>query len=246
MALALEISFIILQLILIALCSLALKKIRKQTLYSYKTISFVGGIIFFSVCFLNHFLSLVTWQADIPFELYHFTNYLLTSFTTFANLNTFLVLPFLCLFLIISNIILLKREGKSLPNLLSILLCSALIIGAGSVFFSYDVLDQLMDVHSYAGYCFSLWIEGIFAVLVSYFEAMFYATFFVSVKAGRHKPKLNKDYIIILGCRMRDDGKPAKLLRSRIDRAFEFAKLQKKTTGKDLVFVPSGGQGANR
>lgn len=245
MALALEIYFTFLQLVLIALCVFALKKVHKQTLYSYKTISFVGGIIFLSVCFLDHFLTLLTWPADIPFEFYHFANYLITSFTAFANVNTLLVLPFLCIFLIISNIVLLKKEGKSLANLLGVLLCSVLLIGASGAFFSYDVLDHFMDVHSYAGYCFSLWIEGLFAVLVSYFEAMFYATVFISVKAGRHKPKLNKDYIIILGCRMRDDGKPAGLLRARINRALEFAKLQKKETKKNLIFVPSGGQGAD-
>ncbi len=243
MALALEIGFIILQLVLIALCIFALRKIRRETLYSYKTISFVGGIIFFLICFMNHFLSLVTWPAEIPYELYNFTGSLTTTFTGFANFNTLLILPFLCIFLIISNIVLLKKEGKSLPNLLGVLLCSVLIIGASGVFFSYDVLDHFMDVHSYAGYCFSLWIEGLFAVLVSYFEAMFYATVFVSIKAGRHKPRLDKDYIIILGCRMRDDGKPAGLLRARIDRALEFAKLQQKEAKKDLLFVPSGGQG---
>lgn len=245
MVLALEIGFIILQLVLIALCIFALKKIRRETLYSYKTISFVGGIIFFLICFINHFLSLVTWPAEIPYELYNFTGSLITTFTGFANFNTLLILPFLCIFLIISNIVLLKKEGKSLPNLLGVLLCSVLIIGASGVFFSYDVLDHFMDVHSYAGYCFSLWIEGLFAVLVSYFEAMLYATVFVSIKAGRHKPRLDKDYIIILGCRMRDDGKPAGLLRARIDCALEFAKLQKREAKKSLTFVPSGGQGAD-
>lgn len=245
MALTLEIIFIVLQLLLVILCVRAVRRISRHTMYSYKIISLIGGIIFFSICFLSHSLSLITWSPDIPFELYHFMGFLISSFTGFANIATLFVLPFFCLFLIISNVILLKKEGKSLPNLLGVLLCSALIIGAASVFFSYDVLEQFMNVHSYGGHCFSLWVESLFAVIVSYLECLLFATIFVAFKARRHLPKFNKDYIIILGCRMRDDGKPAGLLRSRIDRALEFAKLQKAEAKKDLTFVPSGGQGAD-
>lgn len=243
MALALEIAFIILQLVLIVISVRALKRTSRRTMYSYKIISLIGGIIFFSACFLGHLLNLLTWTSEYPFEIYHFMNYLLTTFTGFANFVTILILPFFCLFLIISNVVLLKKEGKSLPNLLGILLCSALIIGAASVLFSYDVLDQFFNVHSYAGYCISLLVECVFASLLSYFECLLFATMFVTFKARRHIPKFDKDYVIILGCRMRDDGKPAGLLRARIDRALEFAKLQEKATKKDLVFVPSGGQG---
>lgn len=245
MALALEIIFIVLQLFLIIFCVCVVKKISRCTMYSYKIVSLIGGIIFFSVCILTHLLSLLNWSPDIPFELFHFMGFLASSFTGFSNIATFFILPFLCLFLIISNVVLLKKEGKSLPNLLGILLCSALIIGAASVFFSYDVLDHFMNIHSYAGYCLSLWIESLFAIIVSYFECLLFATMFVTFKARRHLPKFDKDYIIILGCRMRDDGKPAGLLRARIDRALEFAKLQKKEAKKELVFVPSGGQGSD-
>ncbi|MBQ3293765.1 YdcF family protein [Candidatus Saccharibacteria bacterium] len=245
MALVLEIIFIILQLVLIAISVRALRHISKQTMYSYKIISLIGGIIFFAICFLSHLLDLLTWSSDFPFEIYHFVNYLITSFTGFANVVTIFILPFFCLFLIISNVVLLKKEGKSLPNLLGILLCFALIIGAASVLFSYDVLDQFFNVHSYAGYCASLLLECLFAVTMSYFECLLFATIFVTFKARRHVPSFDKDYIIILGCRMRDDGKPARLLRARIDRAVEFTKLQTKGTKQDLAFVPSGGHGAD-
>ena len=233
------------QLILVVFCVCALRKITKQSMYSYKVISVVGLIIYFSVCFISNVLRIITWPSDIRFELYHLLGYIIGSFTSFANIVTLLILPFFSLFLIISNVVLLKKEGRSLPNLLSILLCIALITGSAAVFFSYDVLDKLMNIHSYAGYCFSLWIENLFAITVSYFECLFFATMFVSFKARRHIPKFNKDYLIILGCRMRDDGKPARLLRGRIDRAIEFARLQNESTKKELIFVPSGGQGAD-
>jgi len=235
----------ILQLALIAISFRALKKQSKRTMYSYKIISRIGCIIFFFVCFLSHLLSVLTWPSNISFEVYHLTGHIVGSFTSFASIVTFLILPPFCLFLIISNIVLLKKEGKSLPNLLSIVLCFTLIISSAAILFSYDILDQFMNVHSYAGYCFSLWVENLFSIIVSYIECLLFATIFVSFKARRHIPKFDKDYIVILGCYVREDGKPAGLLRGRINRAIEFADLQKKNTKRKLCFVASGGQGAD-
>ena len=55
----------------------------------------------------------------------------------------------------------------------------------------------------------------------------------------------NVDYTIILGCSLLGDGSPTPILRNRIDRAVEFAKEQFADTGKQTVFVPSGGQGSD-
>lgn len=59
----------------------------------------------------------------------------------------------------------------------------------------------------------------------------------------KHIPKFDKDYIIILGCQIKKDGTLTNLLKSRVDRAIEFRNMQKENTGKDLIFVPSGGKG---
>ena len=59
----------------------------------------------------------------------------------------------------------------------------------------------------------------------------------------RYEPEPDKDFIIILGCGIRKDGTPSPLLRGRIDRALAFADKQKALTGKEAIFVPSGGQG---
>ena len=61
--------------------------------------------------------------------------------------------------------------------------------------------------------------------------------------AAKYEPERDKDYLIILGCGIRKDGTPSPLLRGRVDRALAFAKKQKEETGKDLIFVTSGGQG---
>jgi uncharacterized SAM-binding protein YcdF (DUF218 family) len=63
--------------------------------------------------------------------------------------------------------------------------------------------------------------------------------------AARHIPKYDKDYVIILGCKIKKDGTPTPLLKGRVDKAIEFAKKQKEETGKDIIFVPSGGKGSD-
>jgi uncharacterized SAM-binding protein YcdF (DUF218 family) len=69
------------------------------------------------------------------------------------------------------------------------------------------------------------------------------ATLYCNIKAANHIPEFDKDYIIILGCKIKEDGTLTPILKARVDRAIEFAKMQKEKTGKDIIFVPSGGKG---
>ena len=61
----------------------------------------------------------------------------------------------------------------------------------------------------------------------------------------RHKPAYNRDYLIILGCCIRNDGTPTPILRGRIDAAINFEKAQFAATGKHAKLVTSGGQGSD-
>ena len=63
------------------------------------------------------------------------------------------------------------------------------------------------------------------------------------IRAGRYRPAMGKDFIIILGCWFRKDGTLPPLLRGRADQAITFWKQQKETTGKEALLIPSGGQG---
>ena len=49
--------------------------------------------------------------------------------------------------------------------------------------------------------------------------------------------------MIILGCKIKNDGTLTPLLKGRVDRAIQFREEQLSKTGKDLVFIPSGGKG---
>ena len=70
-------------------------------------------------------------------------------------------------------------------------------------------------------------------------------TLYCNIMAARHKPHLNKDFIIILGAQIKSDGTLTPLLKARVDKAIEFAKKQQEKNGKNIIFIPSGGQGAN-
>ena len=86
-------------------------------------------------------------------------------------------------------------------------------------------------------------VENVVSFTAAYLECLLIGTIFFAVKAARHIPAFDKDYILILGCMIRKDGALTKLLQSRADRAVEFARMQEKATGKEIIFVPSGGQG---
>ncbi|MBQ7703527.1 MAG: YdcF family protein, partial [Firmicutes bacterium] len=91
---------------------------------------------------------------------------------------------------------------------------------------------------------YSLFEHSVFFI-VAYLECVLLGTIVYGLKAARHVPAFDKDYILILGCQIRPDGSLTPLLRSRADRAVEFARMQKEATGHDIVFVPSGGKGSD-
>ena len=62
---------------------------------------------------------------------------------------------------------------------------------------------------------------------------------------AKHNPNYDKDFVIVLGAKLREDGTLTPLLKGRVDRAIKFAKDQKENTGKNIIFIPSGGQGTD-
>ena len=82
-------------------------------------------------------------------------------------------------------------------------------------------------------------------MLVAYVECLLIGTVISGFIAAKHIPAFDKDYILILGCQINKDGSLTKLLQSRTDRAVEFAQMQKNNNGKNIIFVPSGGQGSD-
>ncbi len=208
--------------------------------YSYNTIYYFAFALFDLFVIIEHFF-LLKGILNFPdvysgVEVFHT---LLGSASTFMYLTS----PFLFLFSIamcISNISLLKHEGKRFVNVLGIIL-SVLVVGGVAAMFAYDYYAsgsqfQVM-MHDLFG--------NLFAALYLYYEFMLLGVIVADAIAAAHEPLYNKDFVIILGCNMQKDGRPTPLLRGRIDRAIEFSKKQFEAAGKELVFICSGGQGEN-
>lgn len=242
------VSFIfILTLILIRL----VRKYRRDTSVSlcrYSNAWLLGVIIFaaFALCF--QLLSLV--RLSINGDNQSITD-LIESTLTSARLFTSLLLPIalvISLAISISNLVLMKHEGVCLQNMLGFFLGIVLCVGTVIPYFIYPLFDSLgIDVHRYSSLTLLLEtiIEDMISVIMAYFECILIGTSVSAVRAAKHIPAFNKDFILIHGCQITDDGGLTKLLRSRADRAVEFADMQKKKTGRDIVFVPSGGKGSD-
>lgn len=75
---------------------------------------------------------------------------------------------------------------------------------------------------------------------LSYLYTIVMATLYCNIRAARHIPDYDKDFIIILGSKVNADGSLPPLLKSRADKAIDFAKKQYEVTKKKIVYVPSG------
>ena len=80
---------------------------------------------------------------------------------------------------------------------------------------------------------------------LSYLYTLIIATLYCNVKAARHIPKYDKDFIIILGSKIKNDGTLTPLLKARVDKAIDFGNRQFETTKKKIIYIPSGGKGSD-
>lgn len=206
----------------------------KQGDYSYRMID-AGGFAIYSICLF-------------VFILYRLLNSAFSSLSNFINdviLGGFLMLfafaPIMLVMafmLAFSNIWLLRNEGYRPVNALGIIF-GVLWFFSNAISFRFKLFDFLWEIPNYG------FIYQIIIYLVLYMESMFLSTVICSFCSVKHKPALDRDYIIILGCGIRKDGTLTPLLRGRVDSALKFEREQFESTGKHAVFVPSGGQGAD-
>ena len=206
--------------------------------YSYNTIYYMGFALFaLFVLATNAVLvsRMLRWPELYPADAV--MRMLLDSAKQYMLISS----PFLLLFsaaLVVSNLSLIRHEGRRLVNLLGIILAFLLVGGLAFLFiFDYAVSGSLQEVMIHD------LITNLFAAVYLYFECMLLGIIIADAVVIRYEPEPDKDFIIILGCGIRSDGTPSPLLRGRIDRALDFAKKQEAETGKAPVFVPSGGQG---
>ena len=68
---------------------------------------------------------------------------------------------------------------------------------------------------------------------LSYLYTLIIATLYCNLKAAKHIPAYDKDFIIILGSKVNSDGTLTPLLKSRVDKAIEFGNKQYEKTKKE-------------
>ncbi|MBR6321826.1 MAG: YdcF family protein [Lachnospiraceae bacterium] len=217
----------------------------KRSMYQYRNVMELGLIIFLVFLLLSLLRQCLRYHGLIDSA---------NDFLTIIHFFSVIVLPaafVISLLVTVSNISLMRKEGRTWRNMLGIFLgvglCLLTILpGALGEYLQWSP-NAIMDVHNEqgAGLYIEAFTEGVISMLVTYLECILIGTVVFGIKAARHIPAFNKDYILILGSQIRKDGTLTPLLRSRADKALEFAKMQKEKTGKELVFVPSGGQGAD-
>ena len=166
---------------------------------------------------------------------------MMTSCALFFSIVCFPAVLILSIAVSISNIQLVRHEGFRLVNVLG--------IAFGFVFIAGSIFVFMMSSRDFQGSVFEHTVfSSVNAVLeyaFCYFECMLLSVIICSVLATRYKTAPDRDYIIILGCAIRNDGTPTPILRGRIDRALDFERKQFESTGKHAKFVPSGGQGGD-
>ena len=206
--------------------------------YSYNTIYYMGFSLFLlAVAVMQLRITLLLVRYPQVYQANEILHILLDSAKNFMYYSS----PFLLLFsaaLCVSNISLIRHEGRRLVNILGILLSFLLVAGL-VLLFTFDRYAsgsrlQVM-LHDLAA--------NIFAAVYLYFECMLIGAIVADVIAARYEPEPDKDFLIVLGCGFRKDGSPSPLLRGRLDRALRFAEKQEAATGKAPIFVTSGGKG---
>ena len=212
---------------------------KGSAFYSYSSVYYAGFFLF----------SLFTGAVMLRITILHAVDPLgysmLGAYSTLnrsSSVFMMVTLPVVLLFaaaLSFSNIVLLKHERAGLKNVLGIIVGILLI--AGGLFGAFFVMRDFSG--SEWEYRVRSTIENVYSTFFVYFECMLTGAVICGIRAARHIPSYDRDYIIILGCYFRPDGTLPPLLRGRADRAIEFWRAQKEKSGKAALLIPSGGQG---
>ncbi len=219
-------------------CSFYIKGQYEKKMYSYGIIMNLGLLIFINVNIIRQInLLIVNWNELNIIDIYNNT---LRSFSYFAMLTLPCIL-ILSLYSIITNFILIKKEGFDPRRMLGVGLGFLSIFGLFGSQTLYYIVSRFLLGNDMKALKFTL--DICINASLSYFYTLIIATLYCNIRAARHIPKYNKDFIIILGARIKNDGTLTPLLKGRVDKAIDFGNKQYELTKKKIVYVPSGGKG---
>ncbi|MBQ9313743.1 MAG: YdcF family protein [Clostridia bacterium] len=239
-SIAIPISITIWLIYVLYLLIVSYKQSVRKSMYLYKNIAYLGVIFFTSFSLMSQVIALFKYKG------------LISTIDGMLNMFSFAIIFFPVVFVvsilvIVSNMVLLKKEGFNLTNMLGLILGTMLCVATITPEIMYKALYSAswIDIHNQNGIGLYIYIfvEKFIFITITYVECVLIGTIIMGVKSAKHIPQLDKDFIIILGCQIRKDGMLTNLLKGRVDKALEFAKMQKEKVGKEIIFVPSGGKG---
>ena len=227
--------------ILAALCLLlAFRRQMRVNPYSYNMIFYAGFALFvLSLAATHGYASVLFFLSPGRYDNRQILFTLLHS----AKNYMFLTLPLLLGFsvaLFLSNLSLIRHEGRRFVNILGMLLAFLLVageIGIGLLDYRISAAEQMSVLPNV--------IVNLFAAMYLYFECMILGTIAANLIVLRRVPEPDRDFLIVLGCGIRGDGSPTPLLQGRLDLALGFYERQLRETGKAATFLVSGGRGSD-
>ena len=218
----------------------AYRRQKKNCIYSYNTIIYYGFGLFFLVIALILTIRYLPAVLDPrKLEIHAFYHALGDS----GHIYLFSSLPLIFImsvFLFVSNIVLWRREGRGFTNTVAMIM--GFILTGGILFLEY--LGSFAQGYVPTARLIQTCINGIGAVFL-YLECMWMGAANAGIVTSRQKADPDRDYLIIHGCSLKDDGTPTPLLKGRCDAAISFYKRQLEETGKKAKFITSGGQGSD-
>ncbi|MDF9824215.1 uncharacterized SAM-binding protein YcdF (DUF218 family) [Breznakia sp. PF5-3] len=169
-------------------------------------------------------------------------NNALFMFASIVSILLFFLMAFGVFIVIIvsfvNGIILMRREGRSLSNMLTLFLSIGLIL---LLVLSYYNLN-----HATPPYILSYILVCLY-VVIFYLAFIFFNFIMSSMIYKIYRPRLNIDYIIVLGSGLLEGYRVSPLLARRIDRGLDIyhRQMKKKRKKKTPKIIMSGGQGAD-
>ncbi len=180
-------------------------------------------------------LSIVITIGYIVILCFPFSTPLPIVLSLIIGLMAFVLLSFggyaLIVYLLWNARIVLKKESRTLGNMLTLLLG---IAGLFLILFQHLLLKK-DSVFEY--------IYMVIVIFLIYYFFSFMTILTSSLLFNHIKPKFNKDYLIVLGSGLLNGKTVTPLLAGRIDAALAFANQQQARTGKQPLLIMSGGQG---
>ena len=209
-------------------------RLHRCSWYGYEMVAAGGGLLFSLFQFAIFVVSIVR-NSFLNFD--DMAAHICDAAGLFVIVSL-VPMGILALLVSVSNIWLMRHEGTRPTNMLGIAISVVWLVGI----FVWGNWWRL-GVELRVSYEVLAAVDTFISVAICLGECLLLSTIACAIAASRHVPAQACDYLIILGCGLRDDGTPSPLLAGRVDRSYDFDRACVADGAAPATFVPSGGQG---